>query len=280
VIAFACVETAIAAGRPAIGQAADALLLFVLVNVGLRTPAKGAGKAADVSSASWALALVCLARVVGLALPAADWSEGATLLVLALLVGLSALRLMPLVGINRRALLNQRDRSTWLPAMIVGLVMGLAAFLAGSPVIVRSGTNMGAMTVAFFGWIAAVGVEELVFRGLVQVSLQRLSPRFGIITAVGLSASTYLGFHSGLLVLVMVVSGLTFARAVHRSGSVSPAIAGHVVLAISAGVLWPAVLGWDPRPRPSQLLMYFLLLGTVAVATLAALRSVPDTEVV
>jgi membrane protease YdiL (CAAX protease family) len=86
-------------------------------------------------------------------------------------------------------------------------------------------------------------VEELLFRGVLQVSLQRAAGRTGLIAANILFAATYLDLSSIALVLVVALAGLCFAHAVARSATLTGAVAGHVLLVVGAGWLWPVVLG-------------------------------------
>ena len=96
---------------------------------------------------------------------------------------------------------------------------------------------------------SAALVEEIVFRGLVQTSLQRLAGGVGALAAAGLFAVSYISFGSASLVLLMALAGLLFAHSVARSGVLGAALAGHVLLAAGAAVVWPVLLG----PRASRL---------------------------
>jgi membrane protease YdiL (CAAX protease family) len=97
--------------------------------------------------------------------------------------------------------------------------------------------------VALAAATAAAAVEEVVFRGLVQVTLQRVAGRAGLVAASALFAATYLDASRAALVLAFALAGLVFAYAVARTGTLAGAVGGHVLLAAGAGGLWPAVLG-------------------------------------
>ena len=58
--------------------------------------------------------------------------------------------------------------------------------------------------------LAAAAVEEMVFRGVVQVSLQRAAGRAGLIGASVLFAATYLELSTATLIMVLAL-GTTVA---------------------------------------------------------------------
>jgi membrane protease YdiL (CAAX protease family) len=222
---------------------------LVLLQVTPR-PADGSVQSQAAGAAIRGLALIPLSRVVALGLPLRDGSDAAGLLVVALLVGFVALALAPAVGVIRRTLFAARLPLPHLRAALAGLVLGLAAYLLGAPVLWPAGAAGDRVLLGLVAAACAAGVEELVFRGIVQVTLQRALGRVGVLAGSALFASTYLGAGAAPLVLALALAGLVFAHTVARTGTLGGPIAGHVLLALGAGGIWPALLG---RAHPSWL---------------------------
>jgi hypothetical protein len=126
------------------------------------------------------------------------------------------------------------------------------------------GAGVDRVAVALIAALAAAAVEEVVFRGVVQVSLQRAAGRAGLIGASLLFAATYLDLSTAALVMVIALAGLVFAHTVARSETLTGAIAGHGLLLVSAGWLWPTLVG---RQHPN----WFRGSGATAVLGVALL---------
>jgi membrane protease YdiL (CAAX protease family) len=179
--------------------------------------------------------------------------------------------LAPLAGVDLRALtLARRDRSQ-APAVCAGLGLGLVAYFLGAPPVVPAHAGVARVLVAIVAVIATAVVEELVFRGLVQVTLQRLVGGVGVVAAALLFASTYLDAGSTALVLALALAGVVFGYSVARTGSLAGAIAGHCALSLGAVLLWPAVFGRSPSSWLDTWLTAIVLALLVAAVALAAL---------
>jgi membrane protease YdiL (CAAX protease family) len=270
-VALACIEVVIAQGQVLAGQAADALLVLLLVNIGggARDPSRSAQADAAVA-AMRSLALVALIRALGIGLPLHHWTRATSELLLAALVGFAAIRLGRLVGGTPRMLMSGGPL-TQLGAVVGGFVLGLGAYLLGAPAILPAGASASRWLLAIAGATAAAAVEELVFRGLVQLSLRRVAGRAGLLAATALFATTYLGLRSTSLVLLVALAGLLFAYAVNRTGALGGAVAGHIMLAVGAGALWPALLGFEHRPSlpgPAATIVLAVAVATTAVLVL------------
>lgn len=263
----------IARGHLLAGDIADAVLLLALVNAEPRpTAAASAARDRDVVAAMRALALVPLIRVASLGLPLRDGSHALGTLVVAALIGGAAIAVAPVVGVPRRILLAAPRPGAQLLTATAGLILGLLAYLLGAPQLWSAGAPMGRVLVALLAAVTAAAVEEVVFRGLVQVSLQRVAGRAGLLAAIALFATLYLDAGSAALVMVFAVAGVVFAYAVARTGALAGSVVGHVLLALGAGALWPAVLGrrhpgWIHAPGTT-----IVLAGTLVVVTAIALR--------
>jgi membrane protease YdiL (CAAX protease family) len=245
-----CVEAAlIAPGHVLAGDIAEAILLFVLVQVIVGSSDRAVQSRA-VRAATRGLMLVPLSRVVAMGLPLGEGSYQAGLLVTSLLVGFAALTLAPAVGVIRRSLVGLRFPLAHLRAALAGLVLGLVAYLLGAPALWSAGAPSDRVLLGVSAAACAALVEELVFRGVVQVPMQRVAGRVGVIAAVALFTSTYLDASSASLVLVLALAGAVFAHTVARTDTLGGPIVGHLLLALGAGAIWPALLG---RAHPSWL---------------------------
>jgi membrane protease YdiL (CAAX protease family) len=234
--------TLIAPGHVLAGDIVEAALLFVFLQVGA-----GLGGAWAQSRAAKAailgLVLVPLSRVVALGLPLREGSYPAGLLAIALLVGYAAWTLAPTVGVIRRSFVGLRSPLSHLRAAFAGLALGLVAYLLGAPVLWPAGAHGDRVLLGVVAVACAVLVEELVFRGVIQLTLQRVAGRVGVIAAIALYTSTYLASDSASLVLTQALAGAVFAYTVERTGTLGGPMAGHLLLALGAGGIWPVLLG-------------------------------------
>jgi membrane protease YdiL (CAAX protease family) len=86
--------------------------------------------------------------------------------------------------------------------------------------------------------------EELVFRGLIQRSLEvTLRPLAGLLLANGLFAASYLGTQSASYVLLIAGVGLAFGLCMWRTGSIAGIGIAHGLLSVGAVLVWPYLLG-------------------------------------
>ena len=255
-------------------QIAHALLLFALVNAGpVRATTVLSKRGETALAALRALSLVPLIRVVALGLPMRSWSEPVSVLAIALPVTLVALRLAPLVGLRRRRMLWTGSSPADLYAIGAGTMLGLVAYLVGAPTLWDVHTaGSDEIAAAILAAVAAACCEELVFRSLVQGTLQRAIGRGGMLVAAAIFASSYLDAGSTALVLTFALAGVVFTDVFARSEALAGVMAGHVILVVSAGALWPALL--DDRALEPYRLSTTIALG-VAIAfagVLAVLR--------
>jgi membrane protease YdiL (CAAX protease family) len=277
VAAVAVVEVSlIAQGHVLAGQIADGALLLVLLNFrGRRSEQHSWGRERGVPAAMLALALVPLSRVLGAGLPIAHFSLALNELIVLLPIGFAAVRLAPMVGVSVRRLARARFGRDEAAVAGVGAVLGLVVYLLGAPSLLPAGAGAGDVALAAVAATAAAVVEELVFRGLVQTTLQRVAGRIGLVAAIALFACTYLSAGSASLVLAFALAGVVFAYVVARTGVLGGAIAGHWALSIGAFLVWPAVFGrthsvWLEGPLTATGLALL-----VVAATLTAIRRPP-----
>jgi membrane protease YdiL (CAAX protease family) len=255
-------------------QIAHAVLLFVLVNAGPRRDRVLSQRAGAALAALRALSLVPLIRVVALGLPMRSWSEPVSVLAIALPVTIVALRLAPLVGLQRRRMLWIGPAFAHLYAITAGCVLGLVAYLVGAPKLWSAGAADGDVAAAILAAVAAACCEELVFRSLVQSTLQRAIGRVGILVAAAIFAASYLDAGPTELVLTFALAGVVFSGAFARSGALIGVMAGHVILVVSAGAVWPALLH-DRALEPYRMSTTIALAVAIAVAGGVALRGRP-----
>lgn len=250
VVAIIAVEALLVVpGHLLAAQIIDALLVLVLVNSGPRR-AQGvpSARSAAALAALRALALVPLVRVVALGLPMRDWAEPVAVLAIALPVGGVALRLAPVVGLRLRRLLSVGGRLADLYAIFAAATLSLLAYLSGVPRLWPDGADGERIALGVGAAVVAAAVEELVFRGLVQGTLQRAFGRVGMLAATAIFAATYLDAGSTALVLTFVLAGVVFMHAVAVAGALAGVIAAHVLLVTGAGAIWPALLDEQGLP--------------------------------
>ena len=244
-LAVVAVEAALVApGHLVAAQLADAALVLLIVNLSLRERLPGRAGAAVL--ALRALALVPLIRVVSLGLPLADLSAATGLLVLAVTFGLAAVLLAPAAGIARSSFVELP--LTWAPlaAAAAGVPLGFLAYAAGAGALWTEGAAEPDIAMGIAAGACAAVAQELVFRGAVQLAFQRIAGAVGALAATLLFTATYFGAGSTALILSYALAGLVFSYGVLRSGALGGALAGHVLLALGAGAVWPLLLGRTP----------------------------------
>jgi membrane protease YdiL (CAAX protease family) len=245
VVMLALVELLIAHGHLLAGQLCDAVLLLVLVNVpGGAWLSDRAEEAAAAIAAMRALALVALARVVGIAVPIVHYhSSSEAQMLVAALVGLAAARLGWLLGFDARRLLALGSSAGELAAVGGGAAIGVLVYYLGGEPSVSSEADLTVLLGAVEAATLTALVEEFLFRGLLLALFARLAGRAGVLAPTALFAFTYAGSGSLALVLAMAVAGALFAYAAHSSGRLGAAFGGHALLSLAAGVVLPVALG-------------------------------------
>jgi membrane protease YdiL (CAAX protease family) len=235
---IAC-EILVAADHVLAAEIGFAGLVLVLVNARVKRGPRGT----DATAALHVLAIVALARVVAIAAPLPDASRTVHLLVVALSTGFAMWRLVAPVHAPIRDLLAWHPRTGGGSVLGAGLLLGLVLYGMGAPALVGPGAPVGDVALALLVVAIAATVEEVLFRGILQSTLERLLGRAGVLVTSALFASLYLSAGSIALFLGMALAGLVFAASVVRAGVLGAAIAGHILLAGGAAVVWPAVFG-------------------------------------
>jgi membrane protease YdiL (CAAX protease family) len=89
------------------------------------------------------------------------------------------------------------------------------------------------------------GIEELVFRGILQgVALRALDSSTGAVAVSAIAyASLFVSSGSPAFVVVMLVTAIFFGWVVEVTGSLWGVIASHAMIAIGLLVAWPILLG-------------------------------------
>lgn len=250
VLGLIAIEAGLVANRHLLlADILDAVVLFVLVTASVdhllgrwAVPNQAAVLACS------GLALVPLMRIIGLGLPLHGVSAAFGTLAVAGLVGWAVLWLAPELGLSREVLVGGRAPFVQLGTAAAGLGLGLLAYLLGAPRLWAGGASGGRILLVLAAAAAAAIVEELVFRGAVQITLRRATGRVGAPLAAALFASMYLDLRTAALILLIALAGLVFAASVERGASLTGAIAGHLLLALGAGGLWQALFGTRHRP--------------------------------
>jgi membrane protease YdiL (CAAX protease family) len=268
VAALVAIEAALLApGHLLAAAIADGAFVTAILTVTAHADPQGAvTEDRRVLLAMRALVLVALARVIAFGLPLREGSAALDTLVVAVLVGVAAIGIARRVGVSLRSLLSPRLPRLQLGVAIAGLALGLIAFKLGASRLWPAGAHTGRVVLALLAAVAAAVIEEVVFRGVVQVSLQRALGRVGLIATTVLFTATYLSLSSASLVLVVALVGLVSTYAVAASGSLTGATAGHVLFVVSAGWLWPVVIGPDQSSWHGAGVTVALAVGLFALA--------------
>lgn len=257
-------------------QIVDAVLVLLLVNVGPRSPSELSDRGTSAIVAMRMLALVPLLRVVALGLPMRNWHEAVAVMLLAIAFIVAVLRIAPVAGISRRRFVDFDHLTSQLIAAGAGAVLGFVAYLGGAPELWGEAAAPKYMAFALAAAAAAAIAEELVFRGVLQLTFQRAAGASGSIAASAVFAAMYLDAGTPTLVLTYALAGFVFAYSVSRSSVLGGAIAGHVLLALGAGAAWPLLLGKVPPfelPQTPTLVALTMTIAAAAAATHGALRS-------
>ena len=246
-------------------QIADALLVLLIVNLGPRDGSGLTRRAAASILALRALALVPLIRVVSLGMPLGELSKSTTILLVAIAFGVAVCIAAPALDIRRARFVAMPLTPSGLLPVVAGLPLGWLVYVAGGDALWPRDATSPEIAAAIAAAACAAVTEELVFRGAVQLTYERVAGALGAVVATGLFAATYLGAGSTGLVLAFALAGLVFSYSVARTGALGGAIAGHVLLALSAGALWPHVLGRTPAVdldgTPGTVLWAAIVLG-------------------
>jgi membrane protease YdiL (CAAX protease family) len=235
---IAC-EILLATGHVLAAEIGFAGLVVVLVNARVRRGPRGR----HATVALHALGIVALARVVAIAAPLPDASGTVHLLVVALSTGYAVWRLAPPVDPPIRDLVAWRPGTGGVPVLGASLGLGVLLYTLGAPALVGPDATAGDIALALLAVAIAGTVEEVLFRGILQSALERLLGRAGVLVASALFASLYLSTGSLALFFAMALAGLVFAASVVRAGALVAAVAGHILLAGGAAVVWPAMFG-------------------------------------
>jgi membrane protease YdiL (CAAX protease family) len=226
------------AGGTAPGVLAHATVLLGLVVVSLRQPAGPA------QQLTLTMALVPLIRMLSLTLPAAI----VPIVYWYLEIGLAAFEGIFLT--MRRLDLTPRDvglrRAPIREVVSVGLagaVLGIPAYLIVGPVDLGQGGGLVGLAVASAVVIVFVGfLEELLFRGLIQIAGTRLFSRGGVIVSVGATVLMYSASLNPRYVIFAALVATFFGLVARRSGSIAAPVAGHAALVWMQLVVLPIIL--------------------------------------
>lgn len=214
-----------------IGAALHALLALALVLQWV------VGEPATYRRCLAALALVPLTRIVSMALVLPDLEPAAWGTIAAAFVLVSALLMARALEMGQ-AELRWQFPSRWELTAVLSAGAVLVA-LPASALLER----LPATGAAVVFLILAAVTEEVTFRGVIQGTLRQLYGRAAILYANLPFVVLYLGTHSLAMILLAAMIGLVAGWSTERSRSIWPAIGVHAAFSLSAGLLWPAVLG-------------------------------------
>lgn len=125
---------------------------------------------------------------------------------------------------------------------LIGLLLGIDAFLMLGPSSHDTMSSPGTAYVSALSIFMSSIVEEALFRGLILVTSVQLFGRLGIVISACIYAATYAGVGSGAILAFMVFVGLIFGFWVHRTGSLSAVVLARVALSIGL-IVGPTLIG-------------------------------------
>jgi membrane protease YdiL (CAAX protease family) len=239
----ACYATAIASAvtiEGALNTSAGAALCAVLVAALVNHYIASVGTETGADGVFLALALVPLAGVLSVVMPASQVIQAAwPLLVVAPLLWALVLTARQL-GLGRQALgLTLRWPAVQLGIAILGVPLGWLAYIGLRP----DPLDGGATGLAVFALSVLAFAEELLFRGLLQPFLCRLYGGVGIAATAMLSAAVALGTGSPAYGLFAWLVAAGFGLAARRSGSIAGTSVARALMFIGLLIVWPNALG-------------------------------------
>ncbi len=231
--AFGVAEAILTFGGALPGLVAQGLLMIGLLRLGWR-------QESPVQRALLALALLPLLRILSVVMPIEGLGPllwygwvGVPLLLGAWLA-VRALDLTPAqIGLRRTAAFPQ------IVIALSGPPLGLAAYALFHPVALVSRTGLEALLAAAILIVFAGFAEELIFRGILQATLEEALSFWGVIAGAALYAVAHLPTLIPGYILYMGGVGLLFGWAVRRTGSTWGVIAAHAGFSICLLLVGP-----------------------------------------
>jgi membrane protease YdiL (CAAX protease family) len=228
VAAIAGVEAVAAFGSPVTAAALHGVLLAILLGHYLWTGERAIA----------ALSLVPLLRISGLALASSHLTATYVLAGLPVLAGIIlAAHALDVPGVL--AVWQIRRRSQWHVALATLVIARVAAALLSVPPVSSGGSAAELLAAAAAVFVFAGVLEELLFRGVIQATLEPVARGWSVVLADTLFAATYLGSGSPAYAVFMALFGLACGWWVRRTGSVAGAAVAHGLLAAGVLVVWP-----------------------------------------
>lgn len=245
VIAIIAAEALIAFVDPLIGTALDAAIIVALA--GHRyvfAPTGTRAASSPIALACVVLSLLPIQRLLSLTLPTKRvgeivWYELVGAPILAVLVFLC--RIDPDLG---RLVRNRGRVSVQVAIALTGLPLGLLGYLITRQSPLETGSSTMNLVLGPSILIVFSGLtEELLFRGALAVTLERISGRsMALVGPTLLFAAFHLDMGHLAYVPFAAVYGLAFGFAVRRTGSLAGVAAAHGLLNIGLIILWPHVM--------------------------------------
>lgn len=242
--AIAAAELLADSGSPGAATFADATLVAIMIAWHLRHAETAEGRL------SMGLVVLPLLRLFSFTAVITSLPPAVAYATTAVPVAVSVVLTAQVLGLSSRDMGLRWISFTWSPdervpaaAVSACLPLGLIGYLFLPPATSLSFgfVSMAGMAVAL---AFAAGVEEVVFRGLLQTLARGTFAyeRAAIAYAASLTGLMYLGSGSVAFALCLGLMSLLWGWVALRSESLWPAIGGHAVFIVSAGVFWPWVV--------------------------------------
>lgn len=133
----------------------------------------------------------------------------------------------------------------WGEQALIGLSgagLGLVGFAVFSPQPMFVATWQQILAVSLVVVVFAAFVEEVVFRGLLQSSLERVTPRYSVLGSSILFSAAYLGSDEISFVPFITAAGFYFGLLAKRTKSVVGVSVAHALMSVGMFVVWPVLL--------------------------------------
>jgi uncharacterized protein len=238
-VALAAVAAAVVLGELLIALGAP--LPGLAVHVAALVVSAAAAAAPDAPRAFAALVSLPVIRVVSLCTSLAGLPPALWPLVLAVPLAVGVVLLARSIAASPRELGLRAGRSV----VPIDLVVALGGLLLGAGYALLLGRVAGPqpavpavlVVLALVGVALVAALEEVIFRGLLQVTFaERLGP-IGLAVPTVLFGALYRPTRSAVLVVVMTLFGALLALVVARTGSIRGALGAHVLFALAVALL-------------------------------------------
>jgi membrane protease YdiL (CAAX protease family)/LysM repeat protein len=246
-IAIAAAELLLALRYPELGIGLHLVLLFLL-------PVHEAFAPRLQAPLLVALVFAPLLRAISLALPLVGWDIIYWYLATSLPLFVGMLMATRALGLSRRQLgMRFGNPLTQLGIALFGLPLGLCEYLILRPEpLLRELTPQSFIVPALILLVSTGFLEEILFRGLLQVSALRAVGMGGLVYVSAIFAVLHIGHLSTVDVVFVFLVGLAFGWLVRRTGSLFGVTLAHGATNIGLFLVFPILALGSQAVAPTE----------------------------